>query len=255
MGLPREQIMKRQISPWSPVAPGDIDRTPANQWPLAAIPQQAIEKIFATMQSLYGAKFFEQWRSVSIDSVQRHWGIALGKMTPEQIRRGMTLVETLDLPPTLPQFIKLCKPASDPHAAYFEAIAGIAARERGEAGDWSDAAIYWAAATIGAFDLKTQPYAQISRRWQAALADAQASTRQEPIPAPIAQPLATDEPDFYRNTTTELVAIEKVMKATKSTGSRNDPKRWARRIQERIARGDKTVTKQQARAAKEALDL
>jgi hypothetical protein len=50
-----------------------------------------------------------------------------------------------------------------------------------------------------------------------------------------------------------LVAVEKAVEVARSVNARPDHKRWAKRIQERIAKGDKTVTKQQARAAKEAL--
>jgi hypothetical protein len=177
-------------------------------------------------------------------------------MTPEQLHRGMGLLEILDLPPTLPQFIKLCKPALDPQVAYFEAIAGIAAREHGEVGQWSDPAIYWATAAIGAFDLKTLPYRQIRRRWIAALAESQAAHHTEPIPAPEAkQPITEEESEAEaaHQNTTERVASGKAVEVARSTSSRPDHKRWARRIQERIARGDKTVTKNQARAAKEAL--
>jgi hypothetical protein len=168
----------------------------------------------------------------------------------------MALLETLDLPPTLPQFIKLCKPELDPQAAYFEAVTGIAAREQGEVGLWSDPAIYWATVAIGAFDLKTRPYAQIRRRWEAALADARAHPHTEQIPLPDMKMPLPEEPESPQHpfdNTTESVAVEKVVQVAKSANVRPDHKRWARRIQERIANGDKTVTKHQAKAAKEAL--
>jgi len=223
------------------------------QWPLAAISQESVEKLFAKMHALYGAKFLEQWAGIDIDAVQRQWGIALGKMTPEQIRRGTLLMEACDFPPTLPQFIKLCKPVLDPQAAYFEAVAGIAAREQGKRGEWSDPAIYWATTIIGAFDLKTQPYAQIRRRWEKALSDAQTHPHAKSIPAPDVHLEATNASAPPHKCPPELTELEQAAKAARSGGSQDDPKRWARRIQERIAKGDKTVSEQQARAARDAL--
>ena len=223
------------------------------QWPLAAISQESVEKLFARMHALYGIKFLEQWTGIDIEAVQRQWGIALGKMTSEQIRRGIVLMETCDLPPTLPQFIKLCKPVLDPQAAYFEAVAGITAREKGKMGEWSDPAIYWATTVIGAFDLRTQSYAQIRRRWKKALSDAQTHPNAKSIPAPDVHLEVMNTSAPPHKCTPELTGLEQVAKAVKSGGSQDDPKRWAKRIQERIAKGDKTVSEQQARAAREAL--
>ena len=223
------------------------------QWPLAAISQESVEKLFARMHALYGIKFLEQWTGIDIEAVQRQWGIALGKMTSEQIRRGIVLMETCDLPPTLPQFIKLCKPVLDPQAAYFEAVAGITAREKGKMGEWSDPAIYWATTLIGAFDLRTQSYAQIRRRWKKALSDAKTHPNAKSIPAPDVHLEVMNASASPHKCTPELTGLEQVAKAVKSGGSQDDPKRWAKRIQERIAKGDKTVSEQQARAAREAL--
>lgn len=245
--------MNRQTSPSTSIESWDIDTVSAVQWPSAAIARKSVEKLFIRMHALYGAKFLEQWKGIDSDAVQRQWGIALGKMTPEQIRRGMLLMETCDLPPTLPQFIKLCKPTLDAQAAYFEAVAGIAAREQGKTGEWSDPAIYWATTAIGAFDLKSQPYAHIRRRWEQALRDAQAHPHAEPIPAPEMKSAALDMP-APTHCATDSVAAAQAAKVARSGGHQDDPKQWARRIQERIAKGDTTVTKQQARAAREALE-
>jgi hypothetical protein len=245
--------MKPQIPQSAMNPPPNLKTAVADQWRTGAISDDLTSKLFTKMQALYGARFNDQWRKVELGAMRRHWGIALGKLTVEQIRRGMALLETLDLPPTLPQFIKLCKPALDPQAAYFEAVAGINAREHGQAGVWSDPAIYWATTVIGAFDLKNQAYAQICRRWQAALADAQANPRNELIPAPDAKLPESDEVAMPQDKAPEIVAIEVAAKLTRPAAHNDDPKRWAKRIQERIAIGDKTVTRQQARAAKAAL--
>jgi hypothetical protein len=246
--------MNRHISRPGGIESPDIDTLSAEPWPSTGHSIDPVEDLFNKMQALYGAKFLEQWKDINLDALRQHWGSALDKMTPQQVQRGMASLELLDLPPTLPQFIKLCKPELDPQAAYLEAVVGIAAREQGDIGQWSDPAIYWATTAIGAFDLKTRPYAQIRRRWESALEEARAHPHSEPIPAPEVQRVTPEETEApYVDIATELVAVEKAVEVARSVTARPDHKRWAKRIQERIAKGDKTVTKQQARAAKEAL--
>jgi hypothetical protein len=225
----------------------------AMERPIAAGEKGMVKQLFSKMQGLYGAKFLQQWSAVDIALVHQHWEFAIQKLTQEQFERGMNLLETLDLPPTLPQFLHLCKPPIDPQAAYFEAVEGIAAREHGELGHWSDPAIYWATASIGAFDIKTHPYAQISERWSKALMEAQAQPHEDSIPLPgscIFTVEAQENPVPHKSSAPE---IKKVVQIAKSGSADHDPKRWAKRIQERIAKGDKTVTKQQAEAASKAL--
>jgi hypothetical protein len=133
------------------------------------------------------------------------------------------------------------------------------AREQGALGEWSDPSIYWAAAAIGAFDLKTLPYAQLKRRWEAALAAELAHPHAEPVPAPAqAQIQAGTIADKCRpprspNATRKAVA-ELHASIAQSRMNAPDHKRWARRIQSRIAEGDESVTELQANVAKQALE-
>ena len=57
-------------------------------------------------------------------------------------------------PPTLPEFCALCRPPAQTvnhEAAFYEAIRGIEHRQRGEVGQWSNRAIYWAAQDVTPF--------------------------------------------------------------------------------------------------------
>lgn len=232
--------------------PWTDDTTPADRWPAGAIPQEWVCRLFLRMQALYGTRFLYQWREVDPDAMRRRWGIELGKLTHAQIQRGMALLVTQDVPPNLPQFVGLCKPGLDPYAAYLEAIAGIAAREQGDIGRWSETAIYWAAISIGAFDLKSQSYQRIRRRWEAALAAERACPHEVPVPLPSLKPpdaakarseACLVEPAPHINTAELVNSIDLVI----------DHKRWARRIHQRIMRGDGSVTRYQAHAAMKAL--
>jgi hypothetical protein len=96
------------------------------------------------------------WRDTNIELVKQLWADEMGKLSNDDLRRGYGALMSRDWPPSLPEFIKLCRPTIDPTVAYYEAVAGMQARERGEVGKWSHPAIFWAAVQISAFDLKNQ---------------------------------------------------------------------------------------------------
>ena len=74
-----------------------------------------------------------------------------------------------DWPPSLTEFLRACRPYLEPDVAYFEAVRGMQARERGERGEWSHSAIWHAAVAVGRFDLLHQAYQQMEGRWKKAL--------------------------------------------------------------------------------------
>lgn len=231
-------------------APELIEHAPGR-----ALADDWIERLFAHMEALYGQQFHAQWRDIDPGRMRARWAAELGTLTREQLRRGVQGLTALTAAPNLPQFLRLCKPAIDPHAAYFEAVAGVVAREQGALGEWSDPCIYWAATTIGAFDLKTLPYAQLKRRWEAALAAEQAHPHDDPVPAPVLPDAVVDKCKPHRspNATRKVVAELHASIAQSRTGA-PDHKRWARRIQSRIEDGDESVTELQAQVAKRALE-
>lgn len=219
-----------------------------------ALPHAWIERLFAHMEALYGIRFKVLWRDVHMPQVVAHWAAELGRLTAGQLTRGIESLATSTASPTLPQFVRLCKPEIEPRAAYFEAVDGVIARERGEYGVWSDPAIYWASTAIGAFDLKTKPYAQIKSRWEAALSAEQAHPHAEPVPPPQMPQACPDQGKRSRspNATRKIVAeLHATLAQTKQDV--RDHKRWARRIQSRLADGDQNITDLQEQVAREAL--
>ncbi|HEX2530116.1 MAG TPA: hypothetical protein VHK70_01445 [Burkholderiaceae bacterium] len=214
---------------------------------------RAADRVFEKMQALYGARFERQWGSVGMERAHCLWQQELAKLSDEQLMRGLAALATVEEPPTLPYFLRLCQPAIEPMAAYLEAVAGITARERGETRDWSHPAVYWAAVAIGAFDLKANSYAQIRRRWEVALAAALAAPCSDAIPTPDWRRAEHREaPQAYRVSRERVAELHAAVKnASRDT---TDHKRWAKRIEERMTAGDETVTGCQARAAKDALD-
>jgi len=213
------------------------------------LPMPWIEKLFDRMISLYGNKFLDMWRDIDLHSVKQTWANELGKLSRDDVARGANALSQQEWPPTLPQFISLCKVKINSLSGYYEAINGLVARERGEIGEWSHPAIFWASVKVGAFDLKNQGYAAIKGRWEAAFEEEMAKGQWAAIPEPmIALPQLTNAAS--KEVAERYIAETQVIKKQESNV---DHKRWAKLIMERHKAGDKTLTHIQIGFAKEAL--
>lgn len=142
------------------------------------ISYQCIEKLFSNMFMLYGHRMDNMYRvkagtpeeeKAEQQKLMAFWHSKLCDMTKDEFLRGVKALDRQEYPPTLPQFIKLCRPDIDANVAYFEAVKGMRERSRGEKGTWSHPAIFWAAASM-TFDLLNASYQQIEKRWKAELA-------------------------------------------------------------------------------------
>lgn len=215
-----------------------------------SIPDSWIEKLFERMVGLYGNKFLDMWGKTDLLQVKTIWAQELGKLTREEIAKGANSLINQEWCPTLPQFIKLCRPAIDFTAAYYEALNGVLAREKGDKGEWSHPAIFWASTKIGAFDFKNQNYTTIKSRWEKALQDelAKGAWKDIPeamiaLPAPVSQ-ATKDIADKYLAETNVI----------KDQESKTDHKAWAKRILQRQKDGDKTLLQIQITMARQALN-
>lgn len=213
------------------------------------LPATWIDALFAKMLGFYGNRFSDMWRDQGSEAVKKIWAAELGKLSKEEITRGAQALATLDWPPTLPQFIKLCRPPLDAQKAFVEALNGLVARDRGEVGVWSHPAIFWATTRIGAFDMKNSTYPQIMGRWQAALEDEFAKKEWAEIPKPALQ-IPVEK--VAKNVAEKYLAQLKSFSAESNDGV--DHKRWAKKIMARYEAGDKTLLPIQIKFAKEALD-
>lgn len=220
----------------------------STDWPAEAIPVTWIESLFEKMLFTYGAKFSDQWKGIDPQGLKRHWATELGKFTPEELKSGVSKLKGRDWPPTLPEFERLCKPSIDPTVAYYEAIAGVQARSKGEMGDWSSPAIFWAAMPLS-FDLGQQTYSQIKARWEKALSDQLEKGEWAAIPKPMVQLAAPGK------TITDREKASKVLQDIGASGvlkRRPEDTIWYRKILERHKKGDKTLSPIQINFAKEA---
>lgn len=194
----------------------------------SAIPASWAARLVERMQALYGAKFAQQWAGIEPVRLTEIWAEELAGMTGEELARGLASCRSRPWPPTLPEFVLLCRPSMDPVTAHTEAVLGMQERKRGNLGEWSHPAVYWAAVKIGAHDLLNQGYAAIRGRWERELRDSFALGQWDAVPAP-AVALPAPGQDVTSNAEGQK-RIRELSAQALSTGA--DHKRWARKILE-----------------------
>lgn len=186
------------------------------------------------------------------------WTKATRGLSETEFRRGVASLTNFERPPSLPEFLKACRPDVNPLNAYYEAIEGLASRERGEMGTWSHPAIYWASVRVSAHDLKNLSYSQIRPRWEAALAAELAKGQWEAIEAPLIA-IGPPKGQTPKEKGMQMMQEIKTMAASKNVSNVNavmgDGKDWARKIMKRAAEGDKSLKLIQIQFAREALRM
>lgn len=190
-------------------------------------------KLVDRLHALYGAQFLRQWEGIDKRALALAWAEDLAGYTGEEIARGLSACKAKPFPPTLPEFLLLCRPTLNPEAAYHEAVAGMVARNSGERGEWSHPGIYWAAVRVTSHDLLSMGWQAIRSRWEAALRDVMAKGRWEPVPEPTKALPAPGQSHLSRDQ--QRQAMEQVRNAASSTSpelvsKQRDPLAWARKI-------------------------
>lgn len=156
----------------------------------SALPDAWVERLFARFEAMYGAKFSAAWQGCNLSNVKAVWAEDLGGYSGQEISAGIAKCREMDWPPTLPEFLKACRPPIDYMAALLEAIDQMARRESNR-DTWSHPAIFWAAAKVGAFDLARMAAKELEPRWRKELSEQMAigwwpdiPVRREALPAP-----------------------------------------------------------------------
>ena len=254
----------------TPLTPLETDSTvpttrPYSQW-FEVHPGLGISMMDHLYNRLDGA-YPHKWRSnfpdeQAIDNWAESWVEAFEEegITPADVKTGLKACRNrFAWPPSCAEFIQACKPFGDTIGTYHQAVAGLEARAKGERGEWSHPAIYWAA-TLLQRDLMGLTFAAVKDRWAAALAAQLARTEWADIPEPRQQLAAPGKAKLSREAAAEMLR-ELEAKGVVTRGIVKDAKdnfdhlRWARRILARVAAGDKTISEYQVNAAREALGL
>ncbi len=79
---------------------------------LSALPEQAIDRLFSRFEAMYGAKVGEAWKGCDLRNVKAVWAETLGLFSRDQLSAGISGCMGRDWPPTLPEFVKLCRQAN-----------------------------------------------------------------------------------------------------------------------------------------------
>ena len=88
------------------------------------MPDAWVAKIFDHMSGLYGSKFADLWNGSNVDSVRRMWAVKLAGFAdmPKAIKEALDALDSKPYPPTLPEFLALCREAGRRHAVPVAAI-------------------------------------------------------------------------------------------------------------------------------------
>jgi hypothetical protein len=214
--------------------------------------ESIMDRLFRRLDGAYPNKWRSNFPTTdAIDNWKTSWAEAFEeeKITLCEIGAGIKVCrKTIDWPPSCSEFIKACRPSADSLKAYYEAVAGVQARNAGKMGVWSHPAIFWAATPL-AFDLCNQTFSQIKMRWEAAYNYQMERAEWEPIPQVALALPAPGRAELSRENAAKMLSD---LGASGVLKTRNEDTAWYRKILDRIKRGDKTVSMIQRQFAEQA---
>ncbi|UIF90890.1 hypothetical protein [Cupriavidus sp. UYPR2.512] len=212
-------------------------------WPADAVPETWVNSLFEKMSAMYGSKFADMWRGTDLTTVRRLWGVELAQLSREELRQGVAALKSVDAPPTLPRFLKICRPQVDYDSALYEAAQQLRLRAEGR-DEWTNPAFYWAAIKVGEFEMLNSSRDSLIKRFTAAL-DSVLAGGVQPVPPRL---VALPAPGQTRADPERVkAAVEQVRATTRVPGN----KLWAQRILDRQKAGEKLafMTAKMARSA------
>ncbi len=89
-----------------------LQPTPSTEQRSASLPDAYVQRIFEHMSCCYGSKFLDMWAGQDLAAVRAYWGRKLGRFSVAAIGAALSALESSPFPPTLPEFIDLCRAAS-----------------------------------------------------------------------------------------------------------------------------------------------
>lgn len=191
---------------------------PANQSVSSRIPDSWIDKLFSRFSAMYGRKFADLWSDCNLKDVKAIWAEDLAGLSGEEIKRGLDACKTRTFPPTLPEFVTLCRPPMDYEALYISAANAL------NDGHWKTKLAYWATKSVGQFEVRNEPFKRMESRWKKAVDELRLDgdlpdipPRQEALPAPGKTSISKEE------------AAKRKSEIGLNMGKKH-PKAWAKKI-------------------------
>jgi hypothetical protein len=182
-----------------------------------------MDRLFNRFDGMYPTRWRASFPSEqAVKNWRAAWSIAFTEqhVTPKHIADGLKACATaFDWPPSITEFINLCKSPVEPESAYYEALQQMNIRSTNGKDQWSHPAIYWAAVKFGTWDLKSSVYSNAKTRWGATL-DECLRDPETPVPsAMVALPAPGDTTPDAAKVMELLERAKKVIKPI-DTGSR-----------------------------------
>ena len=207
-----------------------------SQQKASALPEAWVERLFLRLSAMYGKRFSDMWSGVDLQGVKSVWAIDLGGFTGDEIAAGVEACKSKEWPPTLPEFIKLCRPDRS-EEAFRRAINIVSVV--GETRDYdSDNVLYWSIQRFGAYELRQTTWDRAKQSWKEIYSKCVDENRRGMLP--VIPPLrdALPPPGGTRISPQEADAILK--KAGFSINPIGD-KVWAERLKYRHEAGEELL--------------
>lgn len=191
-----------------------------------------IDHLYNRLNGMYPSKWAQNFKDIqAIDDWKTSWAEAFAEegLRPDDIAEGIRNCRRMfDWPPSLTQFMNACRLNLVPETAFHEAVRGMIERNRGNRGEWSHPAIFWAAVRVTNYELMNSSYATLKGRWENALKNVLAVGRWDPIPDAMVALPAPDSSEADR------AAARKTMAAIGASGvldpSGRDHRRWIGKV-------------------------
>lgn len=145
----------------------------------------AMDRLYSRFDGMYptrwrasfaGGEAIANWRSAWAEA------FAAQDISFDEVGRALAAcLREFDWPPSLPEFMRVCRPRVDAQAAWAEAVRSLGVRYTVGGDTWSHPAIFWAAVDVGSFDVMNQSWKLIESRWRRAL-ERRLSMRCDPVP-------------------------------------------------------------------------
>lgn len=190
-----------------------VQQTTSSTLPHQPIPISWVEGLFKRMSFAYGAQFADKWAGIDGRELKAYWADRLGVLSDKELLTGYRMLESRDRPPSLPEFLKLCRPNLDPERAFYEALEQGRKREQGDPDDpdvWSHPAIYWAWVSVGAFSITSQGYEVLRTRWSDELRNLVDSPSLSPVPQKLVELSAPGKTRMHPERAKKLLATLQV---------------------------------------------
>lgn len=201
-----------------------------------ALPDEWAERIFQRMENFYLSKWVDSFGSIPRQRVKQAWSEELAGYSAQEIKRGLEACRTKIWPPSLPEFMLLCRPVADAKTEWAEACEQMRIRLEGKGADiWSRPHVYWAAVSIGWYDLNSTAWEQIRTRWTKAIENAKTDPIPEyraALPAPGRQTVTREE------AADRMKELRTAVSGASLPGTTEAGTKWAYRLMEREASGE-----------------